>query len=58
MSVALSTRTRIAATTPPMIGPGFVLGLEEAAVGLVLLGGDNVDVLVLWFRQYIGYQRS
>ena len=41
-----------------MIGPGFVLGLEEAAVGLVLLGGDNVDVLVLWFRQYIGYQRS
>jgi len=45
MSMALRKRTRTPATTPPMIGPRFVLGVEEADVGLVLLEVETVDVL-------------
>ena len=40
-----STTTMTPATTPPMIGPRFVLGLEEAFVEAVLFGVDNVDNL-------------
>ena len=47
MSMALSTRTRTAATTPPMIGPRFVLGPEEENVELVLLGVENVGLALL-----------
>ena len=45
MSTALRTRTITAATTPPTIGPRFVLGPEEGYVEAVLLGVEDVGNL-------------
>lgn len=44
MNTAMSTRTKTAATTPPTIGPRFVLGPEEAYVKAVLFGVRDVGV--------------
>ncbi len=41
----MNTRTMTAATTPPTIGPRFVLGPEEAYVEAVLIGIENVEDL-------------